>query len=126
MKHTQGKLRQDDCVIRDKNGNMVADCTDYHGDLSEGEEVANAERLVLCWNGYDKEVERANLAEAALVKFEQLAAEEIAGFNALQAKADLHDELEALLEDILEWDGTLPHCLPRIRQVLAKSAKLKE
>ena len=58
---------------------------------------ANAQRLVKCWNEYDKEVERANLAEAALVKFEQLAAEEIAGFNALKAKADVCDELvEAL------------------------------
>ncbi len=36
---------------------------------------ANANRLVLCWNEHDGAIERANLAEAALVKFEQLAAE---------------------------------------------------
>ena len=62
-----------------------------------GNDESNAQRLVKCWNEYDKEVERANLAEAALVKFEQLAAEELAGFNALQKKADVCDEVvEAL------------------------------
>ena len=113
--HTKGKLKY--LRSKKKHKDDLFLYTDAHN-LPDGfigklygfgihDETANAQRLVKCWNEYDKEVERANLAEAALVKFEHLAAEEIAGFNALKAKADVCDELVKALK---KYARHLPAC----------------
>lgn len=65
----------------------------------------NCEEIAKCWNGYDKEIERANLAEAALVKFEQLAAEEHASTKAH------HDNLIVALRKCRKC--TCPRSWPR-------------
>jgi hypothetical protein len=66
---------------------------------------ANAQRICQCVNGWDELqaqnkglLERANRAEAVLVKFEHLAGEEMQGFNAIQAR---NKELKQERDDLL-------------------------
>ena len=85
---TKDKWRQDDNVVRDEKGNIVADCEDYHGDFDDDVSETHARRIVQCVNSHDallevckelvdsfREVERMTWACDMCKKAEQLIAE---------------------------------------------------
>lgn len=52
MKHTEGKLRAKDKVLISESGDGIA-VAEYSINISDKTDLANAQRLVTCWNEHD-------------------------------------------------------------------------